>query len=158
MSDSQTTGPAGTSTDATQKARPAPTAARGGPAVAREVPTEAAHEAARPAPVFLPPADVLETEQAVFLFLELPGASPESLDVTLDNRVLSIVARSTPFQPEGYALLYAEYETGNYERAFALSDDFDREKIEAVLRDGVLKLTLPKTTPSPARKIAVKPA
>jgi HSP20 family molecular chaperone IbpA len=69
-----------------------------------------------------------------------------------------VAARSKPFMPEGYALLYAEYRDGNYERAFTLSEEIDRERIEATVKDGVLRLNLPKTTPSPAKKIAVKPA
>jgi HSP20 family protein len=109
-------------------------------------------------PTFIPPADVFETDDALVMFVEIPGADPDGVDVTLEKRVLTVAARSKPFMPEGYALLYAEYRDGNYERAFTLSEEIDRERIDAVVKDGVLKLTLPKTMPSPAKKIAVKPA
>ncbi|HEX9464084.1 MAG TPA: Hsp20/alpha crystallin family protein [Alphaproteobacteria bacterium] len=80
-------------------------------------------------PTFLPPADIFDTDQAIQMLLDVPGADPDGLDITLEKRVLSVFARSRPFEPEGYMPLYAEYQTGNYRRAFVLSDEVDREKI-----------------------------
>ena len=54
--------------------------------------------------------------------------------------------------------MHAEYRDGSYERVFTLSDQVDGDRIDAVFKDGVLRLTLPKATPSPAKKIAVKAA
>lgn len=114
-------------------------------------------EASDEGPSFLPPTDIYETDNAIVMFLDVPGADPEGLDVQLEKRVLSIFARSRPYEPpEGYAELYAEYETGNYRRAFTLSEEIDRDRIEASLKQGVLRLTLPKTAPSPAKKIPVR--
>ena len=107
-------------------------------------------------PTFVPPADIVETSQAIVLLLEVPGADPDGISVTQEKRMLSVSARSIPFQPEGYTRLYAEYEDGNYERSFVLSEEVDRERIEAVVRDGVLRVTLPKTAPATAKKIQVK--
>ena len=59
--------------------------------------------------------------------------------------------------PEGYALIHAEYRDGNYERVFSISERIDEERIDAVFRDGVLRLTLPKASP-PAKRIEVKAA
>lgn len=115
-------------------------------------------EAASEAPTFTPPTDIFDTKDAVVMLLEMPGADPDSLDVTLDNDVLTISARSTPTVPQGYTLVHAEYRDGNYERAFRLSDQIDSENIDAVFKDGVLRLRLPKAGPSPAKKIAVKAA
>jgi HSP20 family molecular chaperone IbpA len=55
-------------------------------------------------------------------------------------------------------LQHAEYRDGNYERSFVISEPVDTAKIEAVFKDGVLRLTLPKATPAPATKIPVKAA
>jgi HSP20 family protein len=107
---------------------------------------------------YVPSTDIYETKDAVMMFVEMPGADPGSLDVTLDKRALRIAARSTPSTFEGYTLVHGEYRDGNYERAFTLSDQVDGERIDASLKDGVLRLTLPKAAPSPARKIAVKAA
>jgi HSP20 family molecular chaperone IbpA len=107
-------------------------------------------------PTFAPATDIFETEEAVIMLLEMPGADPATLNVTLDNRILEISARSIAFKPEGYTLRYSEYQEGNYERGFTLSELIDVDRIEAVFKDGVLRLTLPKASPSSARKIAVK--
>ena len=110
------------------------------------------------APTFLPPADIYETKDAVVMLLEMPGADPQSLNVTLDKRTLTITASSKPFAPLGSTLVHADYEDGNYERVFTLSELVDGERIDAEFKDGVLRLTLPKTTPSPAKKINVRAA
>jgi HSP20 family molecular chaperone IbpA len=113
-------------------------------------------ESTRAEPVFIPPTDIVEDTKGVRMLLDMPGADPESLDVTLDKRVLRISARSVSSAPEGYTLVHAEYRDGNYERSFMVSEPIDTEKIEALFRDGVLELTLPKAAPSPAAKISVK--
>lgn len=118
----------------------------------------AAPESTRTDPVFIPPTDIIETTEGVQMVLDMPGADPDSLDVTLDNRVLRISARSASSAPEGYSLLHAEYRDGNYERSFKISEPIDTAKIEAVFKDGVLRLNLPKAAPSPAAKISVKAA
>lgn len=107
-------------------------------------------------PTFAPATDIFETKEAVTMLLEMPGADPATLNVTLDNRTLEVSARSVTFAPEGYTLRYVEYQEGNYERGFTLSELIDADRIEAVFRDGVLRLTLPKVSPSPAKKITVK--
>jgi HSP20 family protein len=115
-------------------------------------------ESRRDIPTFVPPTDIFDTDQQIVMLLDVPGADPASIDVALERRVLTVSAHSQPFQPQHYALLHGEYDDGNYERAFTLSDEVDGERIEATLKDGVLRLTLPKMTPSPAKKIAVSPA
>jgi HSP20 family protein len=113
-------------------------------------------EATRTEPTFTPPTDIIETTAQVQMVFDMPGADPESLDVTLDNRVLRISARSASSAPEGLALVHAEYRDGSYERVFTVSEPIDAAKIEAVFKDGVLRLTLPKSAPSPAAKISVR--
>jgi HSP20 family protein len=109
----------------------------------------------RGAVTFAPPADVYETKDEVLLVLDMPGAEPDTLDVTLDKRVLTVSAQSNPWAPEGYTLVEAEYRDGNYERSFILSDQLDGEHIDARFKDGVLRIKLPKAPPPPAKKIAV---
>jgi HSP20 family molecular chaperone IbpA len=115
-------------------------------------------EAVNDAPTFVPPADIIETKDAIIMLLEMPGADPGSLNVTVEKNVLTVLARSTPFSPPGYTLAYAEYRDGNYERAFSLPQAVDIDSAEATFKDGVLRLMLPKVSPSPAKKITVKSA
>ena len=107
------------------------------------------------APAFLPPADILETKDKLLVLLDMPDADPDSLNVTVDNLVLSISARVTDSSaPDGHTLVYAEYREGNYERVFTLSDQIDLDRIDAEFKNGVLRLTLPKAA-TPAKKISV---
>lgn len=109
-------------------------------------------------PVLMPPADILEKGDTVVMLLDVPGADPASLDVTLDKRILTITARVTLPAPEGYAPVYIEFRDGAYERRFAFSEQMDDEHIDATLKDGVLRLTVPKATDTAAKKISVKAA
>lgn len=115
-------------------------------------------EAVNEAPTLVPSADIIETKDAVIMVLEMPGADPGSLNVAVEKNVLTVSASSTPFSPQGYTLAYAEYRDGNYERAFKLSQEVDIDRAEATFKDGVLRLMLPKVSPSPAKKITVKTA
>src|SRR4051794_31303003 len=76
---------------------------------------ESAREAR--ATTLLPPTDIIETSDAIILLLDIPGADPASLNVTLDERRLTISARARQEPPpQGYSCVYAEYQSGNYER------------------------------------------
>jgi HSP20 family protein len=113
-------------------------------------------ESTRNAPIFVP--TIYETEDALFLSLEMPGVSPDALNIMLDQRVLTISGRSRSSSPEGYSLTHHEYRDGDYERAFTLSEAIDNDKIEAELKEGVLRLKLLKSQPAPAKTINVKAA
>jgi HSP20 family molecular chaperone IbpA len=121
----------------------------------REV-AESGAERTRDRLAFVPRADIYETEEAITVVADMPGVDETSLDITLENNVLSIDGYVEPMQPEGYSLAYAEYRVGDYQRAFTLSDKIDREGIEAAIKDGVLRLSLPKITEARKRTIAIK--
>lgn len=106
-------------------------------------------------PVFRPRVDIAESEKAITLAAEVPGADETGVDVTLDKNVLTIRAQVEPVSLEGFSLVHREYELGDFERAFTVSDEIDREGIEAVVRDGVLRVTLPKAAKKGAKKISV---
>jgi len=109
-----------------------------------------------PRPVFLPPADICETNDAIVVMAEMTGVGPDEVDITLERRVLTIRGRSSANEHTGYQRVYNEYADGDYERVFTLSEAIDRDKIEATLRDGILHLVLPKAEPARARKIELK--
>ena len=116
-------------------------------------------EAAPPAPsrpLFLPPADIYETRDNIVVLAEMPGVAPDGVDITLERRVLTIRGRSAANEHGGYQRVYNEYADGDYERSFTLSDNIDRDRIEARLKDGVLHLVLPKAETAKARKIELK--
>jgi HSP20 family protein len=107
-------------------------------------------------PVFLPPADICETNDSIVVMAEMPGVGLDGVDITLERRVLTIRGRSTANEHTGYQRVYNEYAKGDYERVLTLSNAIDRDRIEARLQDGVLHLVLPKAEPARARKIELK--
>ena len=105
--------------------------------------------------IYRPLSDIVETDEAVTLMLEIPGVAAEDVDVTFEKRVLTIRGKVQPTTPEKLQLAYAEYGEGDFERSFTLSDDFDPEKINASVSHGVLTLTLPRAAEAQPKKIAV---
>lgn len=113
-------------------------------------------EPTRDVQVFVPRADIYETDNEIVLVLDVPGADADSIDITLEKNVLTVNAYINFKQPEGYALNIAEYGIGDYQRSFRLSDKVDQTKIKAVVKDGVLHLHLPKAKNAKSRKISVQ--
>ncbi|GAB4428337.1 MAG: Hsp20/alpha crystallin family protein [Anaerolineales bacterium] len=105
---------------------------------------------------FVPRADIIETEQEIIVLADIPGANEKTVDITLEKDVLSITAYVEPAIPSGFEIAYAEYEEGDYQRSFRLSNEIDRDKIEAVVSNGVLRLKLPKLQEAQAKKIPIK--
>jgi HSP20 family protein len=116
---------------------------------------ESGAERTREKACFVPRADIYETNDGITVVADMPGVDENSVDITLEQNVLTINGYVAPVEPEGYRLAYAEYRVGDYQRRFTISDQIDRDKIEAMMKDGVLRLHLPKVEPT-ARKIAVK--
>ncbi len=88
------------------------------------------------------------------LYADLPGLAEDQLDVTVDRNLLTIRGRVAE-PPEGYEAIHQEYGVGDYERAFTLSNEVDRDGIAARFENGVLRLHLPKTRQPAPRKILV---
>ena len=122
----------------------------------REQQTPASTERARQTAVFVPRVDIRESEAEVVLVAALPGVDETSVSVDLEGSELTLRGRFMPKAPEGFALTYQEYQSGDYERAFTLGDTIDRNRIHAVVKDGVLRLTLPKAKEAQPQRIAVK--
>ena len=104
---------------------------------------------------FIPKADIYETDKEIIILADIPGANEKTVDITLEKNILSITAYIEPLRTNGYEIAYAEYEEGDYQRSFRLSDEIDRDGIEATVSEGVLRLRLPKAESAKARKIAV---
>lgn len=105
--------------------------------------------------VFTPDFDVFSDDQAFYLEGDLPGVTEKTLEITLEKNVLVISGKTEQVTQEGYTPRYGEYHVGDYERKFSINSDVDIDNIEAVLKNGVLKLTLPKKQPE-QKKITVK--
>lgn len=113
-------------------------------------------ERTRSKKLYAPLVDIIEEKDNLFLIADMPGVDENSVDITLEKNLLTIYGAVEPDIPENHRLVSAEYGIGDYQRTFTLSDEIDREKIEARVRNGVLRLTLPKAAEARTRKIKVK--
>ena len=123
--------------------------------VQRKREVEKKEESTIPARVFVPATDIFETPQALIVALEMPGVNKDSIEVSVENDVLSIAGRIDFSNYEGLQPLYTEYNIGNYRRSFQLSSTIDQEGISAELTDGVMTLVLPKVEKAKPRRINI---
>src|SRR5438105_4385931 len=86
---------------------------------------------------FQPRVDIFETEEALVLVADVPGARPDAADVTLEGRDLTLRAEVNEDAPGDMSPIRREYQVGDYERRFQLAGDFDTEHIDADLKNGV---------------------
>ncbi|MBI3866584.1 MAG: Hsp20/alpha crystallin family protein [Planctomycetia bacterium] len=105
--------------------------------------------------IYVPAVDILETDQALLLISEMPGVDENGVDVTIEKNILTITGHVSDHVPAGFTVTHEEYGIGDYERSFTLPNEIDRNGVQAVIKDGVLKLTLPKVKQAASRKVAV---
>jgi HSP20 family protein len=113
-------------------------------------------ERSREARIFNPDVDIVERKNDIVVVADMPGIDEASVDITLENNVLSIYGKVDWDVPEKLKLIHGEYGIGDYQRVFTLSGDVNREKIEATVNNGVLKIVLPKAEAAKTKKIAVR--
>ena len=106
----------------------------------------------------VPPVDVFENEESITLLADLPGVSRDQLHVRVDGETLVLEAIASTVGPENMELVYGEAQSPAYRRQFTLSRELDTSRIEAQLRDGVLRLTIPKAEEAKPRRIEVQVA
>ncbi|GIX30879.1 MAG: heat-shock protein Hsp20 [Porticoccaceae bacterium] len=106
--------------------------------------------------VLRPPVDIWEDAEQITLVADLPGVAKERLNIQLDGDALTIEGQVALDTPEGMEALYADVRATRYRRAFTLSGELDAERIEAELRNGVLKVRIPKRAELQPRRIEVK--
>jgi HSP20 family protein len=105
--------------------------------------------------VFLPNADIYETNDTLNVVLEMPGVEKNSVEVRVEDGVLKIDGRLDFSKYQDLQPLYTEYNVGHYSRSFRLSSKIDQNKIGAELKDGVLSLVLPKVEEAKLHTIQV---
>lgn len=127
------------------------------PATTMRPPTPAAPARQAPAqrarPVVRPRGDIYETDTGYVLLVDMPAVKAEQLDVVAEGGELIIRGRVDPPSTEPD---YKEFELVSYERSFVLTDDLEAAHVTATLRDGVLRVDIPKSERVKPRKIPVK--
>ncbi len=111
---------------------------------------------ARPAePAVAPRHEITETPDAYALLVELPGVARDGLELTVDHERIRVVGRRAWRKPEAWKALHRESREAGFELALDHGRAVDADKIRAELRDGVLRVALPKAEALKPRKIAV---
>jgi HSP20 family protein len=101
--------------------------------------------------------NIVENEKGYTISAELPGVSKDDIDIDLKDNTLSIKGEKkveTKDEKENYIRVESSY--GKFERSFNVSDDIDRNSVNASFKDGVLTLVLNKKEESKPKQIKVE--
>lgn len=112
-------------------------------------------DAATP-PALLPPVDVLEDAQGITLYADLPGVPKDKLHLEVDGEQLILEGEMDLSIPPGMDATHAEVGLSRYRRVFTLSKELDSSRLQAELKQGVLKLRIQKLARATARRIDVR--
>jgi HSP20 family molecular chaperone IbpA len=113
-------------------------------------------EPSRGATTYSPRVDLVETEDELVLFADLPGVRSEEVDIRCEEGELQIHGKAQPRQDANVSYLTQEYGVGDFQRSFRLGETIDPGKISAELKNGVLTLHLAKSEKVKPRRIDVK--
>jgi HSP20 family protein len=113
-------------------------------------------EQTRPGPMYTPAADIFETDDTITVLADMPGVRASDLAIDLRDNTLTLSGRVTALPGEGESVVLREYSPGTFFRQFSLADSIDQAKIDAKLKDGVLRLELPKAEKARPRQIQVR--
>jgi HSP20 family protein len=107
----------------------------------------------RTARTIAPRVDIYETETAYVVLADMPGVTADGLEVVAERDSLIVRGRvePPPTPPD-----YQEFELGDYYRAFTLTEDLETDRVTAALRDGVLRVEIPKSPRVLPKKIPVR--
>lgn len=105
------------------------------------------HEQKLPRRAYVPAVDIIESESVAELVIDVPGVAENSVDLTIEKNVLTVSAIPADGVIAGKKLVYAEYGVGEYRRSFTLAEEIDKDHISASLKNGVLRIKLPKSAP-----------
>jgi HSP20 family protein len=108
--------------------------------------------AARPAAM---PMDAYRQGDNFYIHFDLPGVNSDSIDLTVEQNVLTVRAEKVPTAPEGAQVLIAERPAGVFTRQVFLGENLDAESIGADYTGGVLTLTIPVREAAKPRNIQV---
>lgn len=108
---------------------------------------------ARPGRAIAPSVDIYETDTEYVVLADMPGVTPEGLEVIAERD--SLVVRGRVEHP-ATTPEYEEFEWTDYSRAFTLTEDLDTDNVTATLRDGVLRVQIPKSPRVQPKKIPVR--
>ena len=115
-------------------------------------------EAGKGLAMLVPPVDVIEDESGITVNADMPGVTKENVTIRVEGGALTIDAPLTLGESQSLNAVYSETRSAHYRRTFTLSRELDTTKIDAAIKDGVLKLHVPKLEHAKPRRIEVSAA
>ena len=125
---------------------------------AAERPQAARAETQRPELDLFPPVDVIEDSTGITLYADIPGVPKDKLNLRIEGDTLTIEGEVALDVPSGMEASHVEVNLPRYRRVFTLSQELDREKVDAELKHGVLRLRIPKAEHAQPRRIEISVA
>jgi HSP20 family molecular chaperone IbpA len=113
-------------------------------------------EATRPGVLLTPPVDIFEDRNAITVLADMPGVRSSDLTIDLHDGVLTITGHAQVSENPHEVSVLHEYPAGTFPRSFTPAEAIDQGKIEAVLKNGVLRLRLPKVERAKPRQITIQ--
>ncbi len=112
-------------------------------------------EQTRPGRTYVPSVDITETEDALRVWADLPGVDEKSVEVRLEQGLLSIEGHLSLEGYEDLSPVYTEYNVGNFVRRFRVPSSLDTARIEGKMANGVLELTIPRSESARPRRVEI---
>ena len=113
---------------------------------------------ARQEPALLPPVDVVEDANGIWLYADLPGVPKDKLGLRVDGDQLTIEGEMALPVSKDMSAVHAEVTSSRYHRTFTLSKELDADKVQAELSQGSLRVRIPKAAHAQPRRITVQVA
>jgi HSP20 family protein len=107
---------------------------------------------------WIPAVDINEYNDRFELYVDVPGVDPNSVELTLEDGVLTLSGERAPKASKGDSepqYRRVERSQGQFYRRFVLPDTADSEKVNAAGKDGVLTVTIPKKAKAMPRRIQI---
>ena len=101
------------------------------------------------------PMDAYKQGESFVIHFDLPGADPESIELTVEKNVLTVKAQRTWERTEGDEVIVAERRHGSFQRQLFLGETLDTDHVDARYNDGVLTVTIPLAEKAKARKVDI---
>jgi HSP20 family protein len=101
------------------------------------------------------PMDAYRKGDTFYLHLDLPGVQRESIELTVEQNVLTVRAERPGLQPDGIEMIAAERPAGTFTRQVFLGDTLDTDNMSADYTAGVLTLSIPVHEAAKPRKVEI---
>jgi len=102
-----------------------------------------------------PRTNLADTGDNLEIVAEVPGVAREDLHVKIQGNYLEISGKRVADAPDGYTVHRTERKATSFSRSFTLPYDVDADKVQATVKDGLLKMTLPKSEAAKPRQISI---